>query len=462
MKKVGKAFFVSLLALILAAGLFSGTVFAASAPASAASDEPVLRVALFSDLHVEFGLPSKDEAIRPSTVAAAEYLSDLTDGKGVDVILVGGDMSGDRGNWTAEEITKVKTTIHKTLSGATKDGKVLYVAGNHDSDPSIKVGVKQSTDYSGDYSALMKQGCGEFVNALYSDDIREDLSPYNEVLCYRYTIGGMEFIGISTPYLTDWGKSGLYPQQTQWVEEELEAIGKDKTVFILCHYPLGTFVTMSNASTVSSFGNICHDQLEDLLQEYPNAIYCFGHLHEGDDWWVKIETSELVTVPAGMTDLGNDRYSPKGYIYSHMGSMGYYNTPYQPGPLGADDPVVVQFVLVDFYTDRITFQYCNAGKKIPKNAVWEPDSLTFARDLSGQLTVATVSDPADGSPDPVTDGENGNTLAVIILILLGVILVGIAVVAVVVLRKKPEPKGENGEAPETTAETAEDASESEA
>ena len=454
MKRIAKLFLCCLLALTLCAGLLPREV----AAEEAAAEEPVMRIAFFSDLHVEFGLQDNDMAVRSSTIKAAEAALDLTDGEGFDVVLVGGDMAGHRGTWTTEKVTKVKNQIHETMTGISKDGKVLYVGGNHDQDASEAANALGTDDYSGCYADLMKASAGEFVSSLYSDDISKDLSPFNEILCYRYTFGGMEFIGISTPHLTERGASGLLPQQTQWLEEEMEKIGTEKTVFILCHYPEDSLATYTNKSTAAS-DNIVKAQMTDIFNEYKNIVYCYGHHHSGTTWWAKSKTTDLVKVPAGMSLAGANLYNAKGYISSHMGSMGYYDTPYQPGGLTVDDPECVQFITVDLYADRITFQVHNAGQQPAQGGKMEVSAVSFVRDLSDQLGVEAPakddsSKPSGGdSAVKATDSAaastaaggsgNGNLLPVIVLGGLGVLVVAAVVVVILVLKKpaaKPEKK----------------------
>lgn len=460
----------SLLALVLVLTVFAGFLPAKVQAEAAAeqAEEPVMRIAFFSDLHIEFGLQDNATAVRPSTIKAAKAALALTDGEGFDVVLVGGDMTGHRGNWTTEKVTKVKKQIHETMTGITKDGKVLYVGGNHDQDSSEAAKAVGTDDFSGCYADLMTKTAGEFVSALYSDDISKNLSPFNEILCYRYTFGGMEFIGISTPHLAELGASGLYPQQTQWLEDEMAKIGKDKTVFILCHYPEDALFTYLNKSTVSA-SNICKDQLMDIFATYPNIVYCYGHHHSGENWWARSKSTDLVKVPDGMSLAGANLYKAKGYISSHMGSMGYYDTPYQPGGLTTADPECVQFVTVDVYADRLTFQVHNAGAQPAKGGKMEVSPISFARDLADQLGVeAPQKNPAnpqnpsgsapaatDGANATATGGQNGNNLLPILLLGgLGVVLVACVVVLVLVLgKKKPqdapaeEPKAEAKEEP---------------
>ena len=451
MIRIGKCFLCAILLLVFGVGMLSCSFFAEASATN--PEEPIMRIAFFSDLHLEFGLQNNPQAVRPSVTKAMQVAMDLTDGEGYDVVLVGGDVTGHRGGWDGETITKVKTQIHETFTGITKDGKVLYVAGNHDPDPSEAAGPATHTDYSGCYADLMQESAGEFTDALYSDDIAKDLSPFNEVLCYRYTFGGMEFIGISAPYIVGNGVSALYPQQTQWVEDELAEIGADKTVFILCHFPESSFETYLNKNTPAS-SNICKDHLADILEEYSNVVYCYGHVHSGTSWWAKKNTSELVKAPKGTSIAGAGLYKTKGYISSHMGSMWYYDTPYQPGIEGTEDSECVQFITVEVYADRLTFQAHNSGNKPAQGGNWDVTAVSFVRDLYAQLGVEApeVSEnPVSGQaaadrPTDQTAGQPRKANSLPLLIGVGVgglVIVGAAVVLLVwklPAKKSPPPE----------------------
>ena len=416
------------------------------------AEEPLIRIVMFSDLHVEFGLQHNGDPLRPSTEKAIDYVLDtLTDGDGVDVVLVGGDMIGPRGGWDSQTMAKTKHAIHESLSRMTKDNKVLYVSGNHDPEVSLGLGEGKTEEYSGDYSQYMEQSCGEPISALYSEDIRSGLSPYNEILCYRYTIGGMEFIGMNSPYTSEADGiystySGLYADQVEWVSDELAKIGKDKTVFLFSHYPVKSLRTLLSPTSFSP-DNQSQEELEQILKEYPNVVYCFGHAHSGETRWAKSRTTELVQVQ-GMSLAGQGLYQSKNYVDCHMGSMGYYDNPYQPGGLTAEDPMVVQFVMVELYADRMVFQVHNTGEKEAYQGAYEVKPFALARDLAAQLGV-TVPESSDTTRETDSSAENsvssflsteaeaGNGFPIpVIAVAVGVLLVGTGVAVVVLLRKK--------------------------
>lgn len=376
----------TLLTIALVAVFGIGAFFALTPEtAQAAADEPIMKIALFSDLHVEFGLQSADKPMRVSTAKSIQYLKELTDNEGADLILVGGDMTGGRGSWSQAYIPKLKDSVYEFMARGTKDGKVLFVTGNHDPEPSAKVKTAAGGNYSGDYSSYMLDNVGKFASSLYASDISTDPSPYDELLCYRYTINGIEFIGLNTPYLQDQGKVwGLYKEQTAWLIEEMEEIGKDKTVFLLCHYPKKSLATIESPTKQAS-ANQCQADMNKVLAQYTNIIYCYGHVHHGDAYWAKTNTNELVKAEGKTSLAGQGIYRNTGIINAHMGSMGYYDNEYQPGGLSSADPKVCQFVMVELYANRMTFQVHNTGAKVPPKGTKEIKSLTIARNLAAQF-----------------------------------------------------------------------------
>lgn len=328
-----------------------------SLSAESGEQEPLYTIACFSDLHVDYGIQYWDLPIRKSTIKAVNFVRDELGG--ADLVMVGGDITSQNDKnipWTEEAFTKVQETIHNTVSSASKDGKVLYVSGNHDSQASVASG---GGFWSGDYEEYMKKEVGDYEAALYNEGAR-----YEELLCYRYNINGLEFIGINTPSIAE-AVSTVYYNQIEWVAGELEKIGKDKTVIILCHYPL------------TSLQDPDREDLEALmretLQKYPNVIYCYGHVHGDDEKYVWYETEELV------------RTADTGYITCHMGSMAYYKNQFQPDWLTIDEPMIVQLMMISFYSDHIEFQMYNVGEVSGAPKVYELEPFVVERNMKEQI-----------------------------------------------------------------------------
>ncbi|MBE7056747.1 MAG: metallophosphoesterase [Ruminococcaceae bacterium] len=353
---------------------------------------PLFTIACFSDLHIDYGIQFWDTPIRKTTIEAVDFVRDELGG--ADLVMVGGDITSQNdknATWTNDAINKVRDCVHNTVSQASKDGKVLYVTGNHDSQASVAAG---GSFWSGDYEKYMKGELGTYDAAFYREG-----SKYEELLCYRYNIRGLEFIGINTPSIAD-GSSVTYLSQIEWVADELSKIGKDKTVIILCHYPVSSLTdpTAGKDATVS--------RMREVLEEYPNIIYCYGHVHGSDERYAWRETSELVEV------------RKSGGITCHMGSMAYYMNQFHDDWLTVDEPQIVQLMMISFYEDHIEFQMYNTGEKSAVEGVYQLKPFTVERNMDDQIT--------SGAPFvPVT-------------IIAAVVVAGVAVVVALKSRDKKE------------------------
>lgn len=389
-----------LLCLALTAGLFLSA--AAATPDMTEYEDgdqtPLFTVACFADLHVDYGIQNDSVPIRPGTVKAAKFVKNMG---GADVVLVGGDMTSRNdpdAAWTKANFEKVQKTMYETLAVASHTGKVLFVTGNHDCQAGNAFG--QVLD-SGDWTAYMKQGCGDFADAYYEEDVK-----FPHLLCYRYAINGMEIIGINTPYAgqTPAGDSFLYPSQIDWVEDQLEAIGKDKTVILFCHYRLGTIGSKEKRGEVGD----AQELLLSLLDDYPNVLYCYGHIHDKDTNYVTYQTRELVNSD-GFTFTEPNVATGNRYITVHMGSMGYYNTKFQPGNLRYEEPKIGQVMMICFYSDHITFRMINTHAESGDPEVYDLASFAVLRDLSAQLGTSDAPAGTDAEIDAASTADTAQT-----------------------------------------------------
>ena len=353
--------------------------------------EPLLTVACFADLHVDYGIQSWNPPIRKGTVDAVELLKEMG---GADVILVGGDIlstNDTNSPWTEQSIKHSMDTVYETLLEGASEGLVFPVTGNHDSEPGNAAG---GNVYSGDWEPYLLEYAGEFDAVS-----RNTGSKFNEVLGYRYSYFGMEFININTPYLPT-RSSGLYASQAQWLEEQLKEIGTEKTVIVTCHYPI---THAQYPITTVSGGGDARKAFEDVVKKYPNVLWCYGHVHHADSEYASFSAAEKIYPSAQTTKNADNSYSTNGYIACHMGSMGYYDNKFQPGGLQAEEPQIVQFMLMEFYEDHITFSFHNAGEKTGADGVRELGTYTIRRDLSQLKDALEGSDGADQSNGSSSD-----------------------------------------------------------
>ena len=363
-----------------------------------AGQTPLLTVACFADLHVDYGIQSWPTPIRQGTINAVNKLVNMG---GADVVLVGGDILSTNDTsalWTEQLIKASQDAVYNTLLKGTTEGLVFPVTGNHDSEPGNAAGGKI---YSGDWESYLLDYAGDFDAVS-----RNTGSKFNEILGYRYSYFGMEFVCINTPYLPT-RSSGLYTSQAEWLKEQLQDIGKDKTVIVLCHYPV---VHGQYPITTVSGGGDARKAFEDVLKQYPNVLWCYGHVHHADSEYASYSAAEKI-VPSGQAVQNADNsYTTNGFVSCHMGSMGYYDNKFQPGGLKADEPQIVQFMLMEFYEDHITFSFHNAGVKTAVDGVTELGTYTIRRDLT-QLTQTSgdTGEDSDGTQNSDTSQKPTNS-----------------------------------------------------
>ncbi len=392
---------------------------------------PLYSVAFMSDLHLEGHIIGTEKPIKQNVVNAIEYLKDRG---GVDAILLGGDNLGEaiyhtnnmeKSPWTYENIISTITYLDNSLATATKTGKnIFYVAGNHDKQPGVVAEYKDPSVriHSGSYTHWMLSRTGGYYDALYMKDIVGDprLCRYpDEVLCYRYNVGGMDFIGINQSYTgyalatTEDRGAGqqMYPQQIIWLKEQLEEIGPDKTVMIFCHYNFSTDgenYEYRSPSQHASLGDP-RTMLMELLEQYPNAIFTYGHIH----WRTEEETafynsSELIWNFGDKKQNADGSYTTTGYHYIHGSSISNSATRLDPGGTPGDSTNISQIMTLDFYSDHITIEIVNVGKMENVEGVRKMTTYTIKRDMS-QLDVYSGKETSTETSEYETMTSPGET-----------------------------------------------------
>lgn len=332
--------------------------------------EPIFTLAVISDLHTDAGIEGWEEPIRGSVTLTTKAIYEQED---ADVILLGGDltsahMGSSWGSSDAEKIANFKAAqnaIIEAAESATDSHRVLYATGNHD----FAIGLK--TFNSGDYIDAQERYLPELVDAKSIDDVEANAyfqktmpsgtaAGVEHVLAYHYNIDGLDFIVLNTPYIGA-DKHNDYNYDTDslnWIKNKLDAIGKDKTVFFIAHYPLNTDKNLSSGKGVNAATQAVLK--ESVLDEYPNAIYLYGHDHGG--YKIVADTYERVTTYDANGNSYDNRYvMPDGFVSSFVGSMSYYGTGIEPSSLGDETLNVIQGLMVYVYEDRIVFQMKNYG-----------------------------------------------------------------------------------------------------
>ena len=360
--------------------------------------DPIFTIACISDLHADYGLQNKSPYVRQSVV---DTIYAIADEENADILLVGGDNTSDNGNtsdkggWTYSIFSQVIEKYRELGETATKSGRSLWACGNHD----YQAGEEEGYDAYADYEAIMVDSCGEPLSVYRQKDdksLKSDQRYPEFVLGMHFNIDGFDFIVMNAPY----SKAQTYSTGTlQWLGGRLKSIGKDKTVFLLTHYPLTDSRNISTP-TYGTSGS-AYTSLTSILRNYPNTIMLYGHNHGGSDHvYINEDTFERITPYTKAGKVVNDRnVVPTSFITSFMGSMSYYNNSIDSGWLTERDPKVVQALMLYIYEDRIVFQMKNYGEKL---ADVTPRSWTVMREM-----VPTVKEP---STDDVSDNTTSDEI----------------------------------------------------
>jgi len=366
--------------------------------------DPLLTVACVSDMHADYGLQSRPPYIRSSVI---ETLNRMHLEEDADILLVGGDNTSDnggvsdKGGWTYETFMNVINKYREVTTNATESGRTLWACGNHD----FQAGEDEGYDSYAPYEGLMTESCGKPLSIYRQKDDKSltDQRYPDFLIGAHYNVENFDFIVLNGPY----AKHQTYSTGSlRWLSSRLKAIGKNKTVFLLTHYPLTDFRNISTP-TYGVQGDV-YNNVMALLKNYPNVIYLYGHNHGGsENVYLTDDTYERITFYTEEGQVINNRYAvPTSFISSFMGSMSYYNYHLNSGGLTAEDPEIVQGLMIYVYGDRIVFQMKNYGenKKYSDRIL---KTWTVMRDVQGSLDgkIPESDGSAEGGTPSVDPGD---------------------------------------------------------
>lgn len=341
-------------------------------------ETPLYTIAALSDMHVDYGIQNNENTVREITQNA---LNTIKEKENPDILLAGGDMvsaNGGTDKWSQAAYEKVVEQMTAALSAVSKDGKVLYVNGNHDYE------AGQTAFNSGAYiDDAMKENVGAYDDVLYEGEDRK-----SNLLAYYYEIDGIHYIGLNTPYNGDKSISGyVYTKESiDWVEEKLQTIPENDITILLAHYPLQDSRGVSESSKGLSDTYDSNTRLKNMLLGYPNLIYLYGHDHGAP--FIEKDTFERVTSYNTDGSIAVDKNTRgNSFTSSFMGSLSYYNNRYNSGWLSASQPKVVQVLMIYVYEDHVDFQMKNYGE--------ETGSRIYPFSYSTDLITTIASDKYD-------------------------------------------------------------------
>ena len=127
-----------------------------------------------------------------------------------------------------------------------------------------------------------------------------------------------------------------------WVDNKLEKLGKNKTVFVIGHFPFRDSHSLSSSSKGMTVE--CDNKFKSILSKYPNVLYFYGHDHGTDSAYIRSDTAQRTTeyladgsIKPEISDIGdsvlwtlektNDGYSLQNVqIGKYLGYDGNLNT----------------------------------------------------------------------------------------------------------------------------------------
>ena len=320
-------------------------------------EEPLYTIAAFTDMHIDYGIEDLDDVIRSKTQEALDLIKEK---ENPDMVLVGGDtLSGNAGGsaladkaWEQSTHNKVAAQVQAAFKEVSKEGKVLYVNGNHDYEPGY-------INYnSGAYiDEIMKADTGAYTDVLY-----ESAERMNNLLAYYYDMDSIHYIGLNTMYDGDSKVGPIYSEeQTEWLDEKLQTIDPEEPIIVLGHYP---FRDSKGMTANYGMAEETHNRMKEVLIKYPNVLYLYGHDHGSTTAYVQADTFERVTAFNSDGSYATRRTDASDSFKScFMGSLSFYKNTYNEGWLSAEQPKVVQALMIYIYSDRIDLQMKNYGEE---------------------------------------------------------------------------------------------------
>jgi len=259
---------------------------------SAAFNEPVLRVAHITDVHLknEFGAPAK-------FAKCLHHVQQQT--PKVDLILNGGDIVFDMNKENISTID-AQWKLYNDLIKSDNNLPIRYCLGNHD--------IWWSENNKGQ-AVYGKQ---------YSLDQLQMPKPY-----YSFEKAGWKFIVLDSVHLdidNTWYIGKLGEEQFTWLENELNNTSANVPVLVLSHIPILTATLMVEDNIVNKWEMLGGDMHTDtskiinLFYQHPNVKLCLsGHIHLRD----RVEYNNVTYICNGAVSgawwEGNRRQTAPGY-----------------------------------------------------------------------------------------------------------------------------------------------------
>ena len=372
------------------------------------SETPLFTSFMFTDVHNNFAMlePTNNFGkyiVRKNVDMAIDHLL-ATEGP-VDVVLVGGDLISDyhswnsSGKWPYKYFVEYRELLVNTFKRLSKDGKVSYVAGNHDyaqgelaTDGPGKNGSYNSFDfYFGDVG--MRQDWGELPPEDMFVKVGEKTGE-KYLLAYYYEVDGIGFVGLSPdhdhPGVWSAQGSGFDAESLKWLDKKLDEVDPDgnKIIFVNCHYFYDhrTKIEDDGTNKYANSQGYDRDSLVPVFLGHKNLFHIFGH---GEVWFndttvryvshhnksgkvidvkgtetdstqlIQYANRDFTSIYGGHFRADANNYAKwfeKDYVigYAGLSTYGYTHR-------STCTPRVAQGLYIEIFEDRIVFTMMNFG-----------------------------------------------------------------------------------------------------
>lgn len=348
-------------------------------------------ITCYSDIHNMLSMLAYPTTLR-KTVAMGVDLNLRRFGK-ADVTLVGGDTISDyvscrESGWLPKRnFMDIKEKLSRELKRGTKDGRVIYIAGNHDfaCGEGVKEGYNDvpynATDYY--FTGPMLEDMGalpeEDVCLGYSEKVGRAAGAY--LLGFRYEVGGIDFYALNFHPDDIYSHQAMLPgsicryspDALRWLKKRLQETDPDgsRPTIVLTHKPPFR-VDRENLAL-----------LLDAYQGHRNIFHLFGDMHgivkngfTAQQFYRMFDRADAEP-DGGSTQRTSRDWSDQTHLFTaHLMGIQRCDLAYLhdvvPGDPGTDEkfyqshprtatPRISQGLAIEVFPDRFEFRMCNHG-----------------------------------------------------------------------------------------------------
>lgn len=346
-------------------------------------------ITCYSDIHNMLSMLDYPTTLR-KTVAMGVDLNLRRFGR-ADVTLVGGDTVSDyvsyrESGWLPKRnFMDIKEKLSQELKRGTRDGRVIYIAGNHDfaCGEGVKEGYNDVPYNSSDYyfTGPMREDMGTLPDADvcmgYSEKVGRSAGAY--LLGFRYEVGGIDFYALNFHPDDIYSHQAMWkdsirrysPDALRWLKQRLRETDPDghKPTVVLTHMPPDSVDCENRALLLDAYRghrNIFHlfgdthgivrngftAQQVFRMFDRADAAPDFGSTQKTSRDWT--DQSHLFTAHL----MGTQRCD-LAYLHDVVpGDPGTDEAAYQLHPRTAT-PRISQGLAIKTFPDRFEFRMCN-------------------------------------------------------------------------------------------------------